>query len=51
MAKYVKYIIAIPSTAAGGKILRIVSNLIKGATVTTSRNGLDHFLTEYGFQN
>ena len=48
LAKYGKSIIAIPSTAAGGKISRIVSSLTKGAAVTTSRNDVDYVVTEYG---
>lgn len=43
-----KSIIALPSTAAGGKISRIVPYLDKGAAVTTSRNDVDYIVTEYG---
>ena len=43
-----KSIIAIPSTAARGKVSRIVSLLDQGAAVTTSRNDVDYIVTEYG---
>lgn len=43
-----KAIIAIPSTAAGGKISRIVPRLDHGAFVTTSRNDAHYIVTEYG---
>lgn len=43
-----KSILAMPSTAAHGKISRIVPYLTKGATVTTSRNEVDYIVTEYG---
>ncbi|MCK5779957.1 MAG: acetyl-CoA hydrolase/transferase family protein [Psychrilyobacter sp.] len=43
-----KSIIAIPSTAARGKVSRIVSVLDEGAIVTTSRNDVDYIVTEYG---
>jgi 4-hydroxybutyrate CoA-transferase len=43
-----KSIIAIPSTAAKGKVSRIVPFLDKGAAVTTSRNDVDYIVTEYG---
>ena len=48
MAKYGKSIMAMPSTAADGKISRIVINLSRGAAVTTSRNDVDYVVTEYG---
>jgi 4-hydroxybutyrate CoA-transferase len=41
-------IIAMPSTAAGGKISRIVPTLASGAIVTTSRCDVDNIVTEYG---
>jgi len=41
-------IIAIPSTAAHGKVSRIVPFLNKGAAVTTSRNDVHYVITEYG---
>lgn len=46
MAKYGKSIMAMPSTAAEGKISRIVISLSKGAAVTTSRNDVDHQQTD-----
>ncbi|MEA1962505.1 MAG: acetyl-CoA hydrolase/transferase C-terminal domain-containing protein [Bacillota bacterium] len=41
-------IIALPSTAAKGKVSRIVPTLDHGASVTTSRNDIDYVVTEYG---
>lgn len=43
-----KSIIALPSTASGGKISRITSELDRGAAVTTSRNDVHYVVTEYG---
>ncbi|MDN5347067.1 MAG: 4-hydroxybutyrate CoA-transferase [Clostridia bacterium] len=43
-----KYIVAIPSTAAGGKISRIVANLKLGAGVSVPRTLADYVVTEYG---
>jgi len=43
-----KSIIALPSTAAGGKISRIVCDLDPGACVTTSRNDVHYVITEFG---
>lgn len=48
MAEGGKSIIAMPSTAAGGKVSRIVANLSEGAAVTTSRNDVHYIITEYG---
>ncbi|WP_027632687.1 acetyl-CoA hydrolase/transferase family protein [Clostridium hydrogeniformans] len=48
MSKRGKSVIAIPSTASGGKISRIVPFLDNGATVTTSRNDIHYVVTEYG---
>lgn len=48
MAKDGKSIIALPSTAAGGKVSRIVPFLAQGAAVSTSRNDVDYIVTEYG---
>lgn len=48
MARNGRAIIAMPSTAAHGKISRIVPLLDKGAPVTTSRNDVDYVITEYG---
>lgn len=36
------------STAKGGTISKIVSTLTPGASVTTSKNHVDHVVTEYG---
>lgn len=41
-------IMAMPSTAAKGKVSRIVPLLGQGAAVTTSRNDVDYVITEYG---
>lgn len=43
-----KSFIAMPSTAAGGKISRIRPSLSPGAIVTTSKNDVDYIVTEYG---
>lgn len=43
-----KAIIAIPSTAGGGKYSRIVPLLDEGSVVTTSRNDVQYLVTEYG---
>lgn len=43
-----KSIIAVPSTASGGKLSRIAVHLEEGAAVTTSRNDVDYIVTEYG---
>lgn len=43
-----KSIIAIPSTAAKGKVSRIVPFLDHGSSVTTSRNDVQYVVTEYG---
>lgn len=48
MADGGKSIIAISSTAAGGKISKIVPFLDQGTAVTTSRNDVDYIITEYG---
>lgn len=39
---------AMPSTAAGGKVSRIVPFLGQGAAVTTSRNDVRYVVTEFG---
>ena len=44
-------IIAMPSTASGGKISKIVPFLDQGAAVTTSRNDVEYVITEYGVAN
>lgn len=41
-------IIAMPSTARSGTASRIVATLAPGQAVTTSRNDVDHIVTEYG---
>ena len=43
-----KSIIALPSTASGGKVSRIVVELDRGSAVTTSRNDVHYIVTEYG---
>ncbi|GAB4566758.1 MAG: acetyl-CoA hydrolase/transferase C-terminal domain-containing protein [Anaerolineae bacterium] len=43
-----KPIIALPSTARGGTISRIVPQLKPGAGVTTTRNDVHYVVTEYG---
>jgi 4-hydroxybutyrate CoA-transferase len=41
-------IIAMPSTAKGGTVSKIVPLLDEGACVTTSRNDVEYVITEYG---
>lgn len=41
-------IVALPSTAQGGKVSRIVPNLSPGAGVATTRADVDIVITEYG---
>lgn len=43
-----KSIIALPSTAAGGKVSRITPMLTPGTAVTTNRHDVDYIVTEYG---
>lgn len=43
-----KSVIALPSTAMGGKVSRIVSRLSEGAGVVTTRGGVHYIVTEYG---
>ncbi|HUS14835.1 MAG TPA: acetyl-CoA hydrolase/transferase C-terminal domain-containing protein [Chloroflexia bacterium] len=43
-----KPIIAVPATAMGGAVSRIVSTLEPGAGVTTTRNDVHYVVTEYG---
>lgn len=43
-----KSVIALPSTAMGGKVSRIVSRLSAGAGVVTTRGGVHYIVTEYG---
>jgi 4-hydroxybutyrate CoA-transferase len=47
-AKGGKAIIAMPATAAHGKVSKICANLDAGAAVTTSRNDIDYVVTEFG---
>ncbi|MDR3564919.1 MAG: acetyl-CoA hydrolase/transferase C-terminal domain-containing protein [Negativicutes bacterium] len=46
-----KSIIALPSTASGGKISRICCELDRGAAVSTSRNDVHYIVTEFGVAN
>lgn len=48
MSRGGRSIIAMPSTAAGGKVSRIVPMLSPGAAVTTSRGDVHYIVTEYG---
>lgn len=48
MSKGGRTIMAMPSTAAKGKISRIVPLLAEGAAVTTNRCDVDYVVTEYG---
>jgi len=48
MAKGGRSVLAFPSTAAKGKVSKIVPRLDDGAAVTTSRNDVDYIVTEYG---
>jgi len=43
-----KSIIALPSTAKGGTVSRIVSTFKPGTCITTSRNDVDYVVTEFG---
>jgi 4-hydroxybutyrate CoA-transferase len=43
-----KSVIALPSTAAGGKISRICRELDRGSAVSTPRNDVHFIVTEYG---
>ncbi len=46
-----KPIIALPSTAKGGNLSRIVTQLSPGAGVVTSRGDVHYVVTEYGIAN
>lgn len=48
MSRGGRSIIAMPSTAKGGKISRIVPLITEGSAVTTSRNDVNYVVTEYG---
>ena len=43
-----KGFVTLPSTAKGGTVSRIVPMLSEGAVVTTSKNDVDHVVTEFG---
>ena len=43
-----KPIIALPSTAKGGELSRVVPTLLEGAGVVTSRGDVHYVATEYG---
>lgn len=43
-----KSIIALPSTASGGRVSRITGSLDPGAAVSTSRNDVHYVVTEFG---
>jgi acyl-CoA hydrolase len=51
LSKDGKPIIALPSTAAGGKISRIKAELTAGAGVVTTRGHVHWIVTEYGAVN
>ena len=46
-----KAIIALPSTASGGRVSRIVAELLPGAGVVTTRGHVQWVVTEYGAVN
>jgi len=46
-----KAVIAMPSTARGGKISRIVADLQPGAGVVTTRGDVQYVVTEFGIAN
>jgi 4-hydroxybutyrate CoA-transferase len=48
MSKNGRTIIAMPSTAAGGRVSKIVPFLDEGAAITTSRCDVNYVITEYG---
>ncbi len=51
LSRHGKPIIALPSTASGGKFSRIVAALKQGAGVVTTRGHLHWIVTEYGALN
>jgi len=51
LSKGGRSIIAMSSTAAGGKISKIVPVLDEGAAVTTNRYDVEYVITEYGVAN
>lgn len=48
MSKGGKTIMAMPSTACGGKVSKVVPFINEGASVTTSRYDVNYVITEYG---
>lgn len=48
MSKGGRSIIAMPSTARGGMVSRIVPIITEGSAVTTPRNDVNYVVTEYG---
>ncbi|MPN51012.1 Butanoate coenzyme A-transferase [bioreactor metagenome] len=48
MARNGRAILAMPSTARGGKASRIALRLDENSVVTTTRNDVDYVITEYG---
>lgn len=48
MSKGGRAIMAMPSTAAKGKVSRIVATITEGSAVTTTRNDVDYVVTEFG---
>jgi 4-hydroxybutyrate CoA-transferase len=48
MSKNGRTIMAMPSTAQGGKVSKIVALIDTGASVTTSRYDVDYVITEHG---
>ncbi len=48
MSRGGRAVMAMPSTAGGGRISKIVPFLDRGAEVTTSRNDVNYVVTEYG---
>ncbi len=48
MARNGRAILAMPSTAQGGRASRIALHLDENSVVTTTRNDVDYVITEYG---
>ncbi len=48
MSRGGKSVIAMPSTAKGGTVSRIVASITPNSAVTTSRNDVNYVVTEYG---
>jgi 4-hydroxybutyrate CoA-transferase len=48
MSRNGRAVIAMPSTAASGKVSKIIPIIDEGATVTTSRCDVNYVLTEFG---